>query len=564
MADKAISELVAAKSVTPDSLFVLQQDNTAKKLTAQVLENWLLSFAEGHGGIQTHGLIKTEGLVKTYRFTFADQTYMDFDVVDGRGVKSVKPTSTNGLVVTYTITYNDSTTDTFTVTNGAKGDKGDNANIWIKYASQKPTAGSHNFGDIPDAWIGIASGHIAEAPTDWQQYTWYQWKGEKGDTGDPATLISSEVTYQVGDSGTIIPSGAWGSSIPNVPQGKYLWTREVTRFNTGNPITKYSVARFGIDGTGSVSSVSNISPDETGNVPLQASDIGALPETGGDLLGELNMNGKPISGLNPPTEVDQATNKGYVDTSVSKARPRNLLDNSDFTNPVNQRGQTSYVGQVGGKYGIDRWNVENEYSTMTINSNGVTFSANGLDTYPFQKVLVTPSMRGKRYTAAICLADGTVCVFANGILPQDIPTMDTQIGTSYFVPGKAAFSLFAHRDGTMMLQIRVIDGQSVSLRWAALYEGEYTAETLPEYQPKGYGAELAECMRYYQRHNLRLNVDDERTFSLPIAMRITPTVGYEVVDGTGTPTYSAWNPSTIYIKNTDAVLVAYFTASADL
>ena len=35
--------------------------------------------------------------------------------------------------------------------------------------------------------------------------------------------------------------------------------------------------------------------------------------------------------------------------------------------------------------------------------------------------------------------------------------------------------------------------------WAALYEGEYTAETLPEYQPKGYGAELAECQRYFQR-----------------------------------------------------------------
>ena len=53
MADKAISELVAASSVTPDSLFVMQQDNTAKKLTAQVLENWLVSLADGHGGIQS-------------------------------------------------------------------------------------------------------------------------------------------------------------------------------------------------------------------------------------------------------------------------------------------------------------------------------------------------------------------------------------------------------------------------------------------------------------------------------------------------------------------------------
>ena len=36
-----------------------------------------------------------------------------------------------------------------------------------------------------------------------------------------------------------------------------------------------------------------------------------------------------------------------------------------------------------------------------------------------------------------------------------------------------------------------------SIEWAALYEGEYTVETLPPYVSKGYGAELAECQRYF-------------------------------------------------------------------
>ena len=49
--------------------------------------------------------------------------------------------------------------------------------------------------------------------------------------------------------------------------------------------------------------------------------------------------------------------------------------------------------------------------------------------------------------------------------------------------------------------IQANSGSRVNLEWAALYEGEYTAETLPEYQPKGYGAELAECQRYYYRIN---------------------------------------------------------------
>ena len=42
-------------------------------------------------------------------------------------------------------------------------------------------------------------------------------------------------------------------------------------------------------------------------------------------------------------------------------------------------------------------------------------------------------------------------------------------------------------------------GTAAVVRWAALYEGEYTAETLPPYVPKGYAAELAECLRYYRK-----------------------------------------------------------------
>ena len=53
MADKSVGELIAAQSVTPTDLFVLEQNGTAKKLTGQILENWLVSFADGHGGIHS-------------------------------------------------------------------------------------------------------------------------------------------------------------------------------------------------------------------------------------------------------------------------------------------------------------------------------------------------------------------------------------------------------------------------------------------------------------------------------------------------------------------------------
>ena len=314
MADKAIGELIAAEKVNQSDLFVLEQDGAAKKLTGQILENWLLAMAQGHGGIHSIDKVGASGLVDTYRITLADTSYFDFPVTNGKSITGVKKSGTAGLVDTYTIRYNDGSTSTFTVTNGAKGDKGDNAYVWIKYASQEPTESSHSMGDIPDDWIGIYSGNASTAPTDWQQYKWFKHKGEKGDIGIPAMLESTEIVYQSSDSGTIIPSGAWSTSVPVVAQGKYLWKRTTRKFNSGEPEVSYDVNRMGMDGSGSVSSVAGISPDATGNVTLAAADVGALPASGGDMTGEINMNGQPISGLNDPTEDTQAANKRYVDS----------------------------------------------------------------------------------------------------------------------------------------------------------------------------------------------------------------------------------------------------------
>lgn len=332
MADKAITELVAAEDITASDLFVLQQNETAKKLPGQVLLNWLTAAADGHGGIKSIVKLSTNVLSDTYRITLADTTTIDFVVNNGRGIKSIRKIKTGALVDTYQIDYTDNTSSTYTVTNGAKGDKGDNSYIWVRYAAQMPTASSHSFGDVPDAWIGLYFGTASTAPTNWQQYSWYQWKGEKGDPGDPASLVSSEIRYQVGSSGTIIPSGTWSESVPSVTPGKYLWTRQVIRFNTGSPITSYSVSRFGIDGSGAVSTVAGVSPDSNGNVPLDASSVKALPISGGTMQGAINMDGQKIKGLNAPTDNNEATNKKYVDDGLAeKVNARNVANNFTTT-----------------------------------------------------------------------------------------------------------------------------------------------------------------------------------------------------------------------------------------
>lgn len=89
------------------------------------------------------------------------------------------------------------------------------------------------------------------------------------------------------------------------------------------------------------------------------------------MAGAINMNGNAITGLPEPADSDQAANMGYVNQQIKKVTPRNLLDNSDFRNPVNQRG---IVVSTNG-FIVDRWYAfEGE---VTITPNGIVTSGNG-------------------------------------------------------------------------------------------------------------------------------------------------------------------------------------------
>lgn len=286
MADKSISQLTEAERVYTSDLFVLQQSGVAKSLSGNTLKNWLLEIADSLGGIASIQKVGTSGLVDTYRITYAKST---------------------------------ETTD-FTVTNGAKGDKGDNMYIWIRYTGSQPTVNSHAMSTTPDNWIGIYYGTASTAPTDWTKYQWFEIKGEKGDTGNPATLTYNATDYATSDSGTIIPSGTWDTNIPAVAQGKYLWARTVIEFNTGDPFYVYSVSHMGLDGTGAVSKVCGESPDSNGNVTLTAANVGALPLAGGTMSGTIGMAQNKIIGLKAPEATNDAANKGYVDTALTNAK----------------------------------------------------------------------------------------------------------------------------------------------------------------------------------------------------------------------------------------------------
>ena len=167
----------------------------------------------------------------------------------------------------------------------------------------------------------------------------------------------------------------------------------------------------------------------------------------------------------------------------------NLLDNSDFTNPVNQRGATTATL---GKYFIDRWNTEAFSSgpSITIDSNGLTLLPTTSNTAGiYQKLPDYENRKGKVHTFAICVDNVWKCVsFTMG-----------NFGVGYLIHGLYFFSV---DNQNILLRNNTSDNPApITIQRVALYEGSYTADTLPAYQPKGYAAELAECMRYYQQYN---------------------------------------------------------------
>ena len=305
MADKTITDLeFAPGSVNSNNtFFAVMQGGAAYKLTGAAFYTAMAEMYNAHGAIVSIGKTGTSGLVDTYTILFADNTTTTFTVTNGNGVTAVTqyfavsdsgsvvpvsgwstsqqtPTPTNKYLWSYFSFSMGSggTIETVKAVIGVYGDTGQQAYVHIRYASScsgtppLPPSDS-DIGVDADNWMGVYSGTESTAPTTKESYTWFQIKGEKGDQGDATELISSSISYQIGDSGTVIPSANWTPTIPNPVAGSFLWTRTILNFNTGSPVISYSVARYGIDGTGAVSSVNSVSPDGTGNVTLTASSI---------------------------------------------------------------------------------------------------------------------------------------------------------------------------------------------------------------------------------------------------------------------------------------------------
>ena len=269
------------------------------------------------------------------------------------------------------------------------------------------------------------------------------------------------------------------------------------------PATKEFVENFAVEGSTYVATDDN----KDGNIVLRpyVADADEL-----EFRNHIKNNNNPHSVT--PTQI------GAAPMSYAKkvGNPHNLLDNSDFRNPVNQRGQATYT-EAG--YTFDRWRTWDN-GNVTVN-DGYIFHDTPLYQYIGEKYDPT-----KKYTFAVKNTNGNIYT-CTGYLNEETYSNGLNISPN---------------NGNPYVRIWV-ENRVKNLVWAVLYEGEYTAENLPEYQPKGYAAELAECQRYFVRTDsigmgYAHAYDGSGAYGfipLPTKMRVEqPTITYNTMNiGTG-------------------------------
>ena len=213
-----------------------------------------------------------------------------------------------------------------------------------------------------------------------------------------------------------------------------------------------------------------------------------------------------------------------VNKLVNGAVYPNLLDNSDFTNLVNQRGEAVYDYLTGIGYGPDRWQlVEAKYTlasqTVTSAGSSHTYGSQLRQIIPLEKIKI-----GDTVTASISTESGIL----NGTAKLELK-IDTSVSDLPYVIEQdwGGVKIGCIKENVCHVIVFLKENKSVKINWVKLEKGSVATP----YVPNGYGAELSECLRYYYQ------VASVRTFGqqhtgagtyvniiLPQVMRVTPTV----------------------------------------
>ncbi len=386
----------------------------------------------------------------------------------------------------------------------------DSANAAAQNANEKAALANEAAGNANVA-AGNANGATARA-------------NEASESIEGLTVEASDVSYDQPATATVTDVDghkriAFGlrQGVPG-PVPKLTFTGETGEPNTDvvitqsgppeAPVVKLKIPQ-GVPGTGNVSTVDGVGSDSGGNValsavryvtqtledaqkvqarknigvdgqvyPCTASALEALSSS--DLVGIYNQGYRAVQATNNETVVTLGlASDGSLAWQGCNQGRTNLLDNPDFSNPINQRGLTTYSGSF--IYSIDRWVIS---GTISLQSGGISVSPNG-----FFLQRMEPLINGEDYTLAVYVGNQLLV----GTVTYDSVSSDTQVAVS-----NSLGTLYIQNIEGNLCQFVVNTVAQSIISMPVLLKGAYTAKTLPPWTTPDYVMEYMKCLRYYR------------------------------------------------------------------
>lgn len=255
----------------------------------------------------------------------------------------------------------------------------------------------------------------------------------------------------------------------------------------------------------------------------------------------------PYAVLAPVDEVSAGVKNPVTSSAVKEeivnleGRPvnNNILINSNFANPVNQRRFTTLTISSAEHYLIDRW--FSWEGTFTASENGfvLTGDTSASTLIPF-------------YQRIERLPIGTYALSAkiNGKVYEATLNFNNAYVDKQFEDGVWFVFSYSKNIPTFGIVIDITKMPSATIEWAKLEEGEVATP----YVPRLYAEELQLCKRYYYVTNSSKGTADgyvmgisdngqslAQIFEFPVEMRVRPTVTIKSpIDGT-LNTITVWN-----------------------
>ena len=204
------------------------------------------------------------------------------------------------------------------------------------------------------------------------------------DGADGNGIKATEITYQIGESGTVPPEGTWTKTIPETTSEKpYLWTCTVITYTDDTTSTSYSVSStldsVDIGGRNLVSEYDftlstsgnevSYTDDGKGNVAIINRNEGAITDDGNGNVTVVDSTGMGITDdNNGNVTIAIASSGGETETTGDVTHKYFIVDSGDATDltvAVNSAYDASIASRTG-VYTISAYNVGADNTIGTI------------------------------------------------------------------------------------------------------------------------------------------------------------------------------------------------------